>query len=115
LLFKAGGVDHLQESFCARLHAHYFAIEQKCNEFAGEFLLPAAVFKSQHEAFSEEAVSYMAGEYKVSREVVLRKYLDEKLITPQMYESLTQKWVKEYLASRAPKKRDKKTCPQGRA
>jgi Zn-dependent peptidase ImmA (M78 family)/transcriptional regulator with XRE-family HTH domain len=104
LLFKAGGVDHLQESFYARLHADYFAIEQKCNEFAGEFLLPAVVFKSQCEAFSEEAVSYMAGEFKVSREVVLRKYLNEKLITPQMYGSLIQKWVKEYLDSRAPKK-----------
>jgi Zn-dependent peptidase ImmA (M78 family) len=104
LLFKAGGVDPLQESFYARFHADYFAIEQKCNEFAGEFLLPAVVFKSRYEAFSEEAVSYMAGEFKVSREVVLRKYLNEKLITPQTYKTLTKKWVKEYLDSRAPKK-----------
>jgi Zn-dependent peptidase ImmA (M78 family) len=104
LLFKAGGVDHLQESYYSRLQSDYYAIEQKCNEFAGEFLLPAAVFKARREAFSEEAVSYMAAEYKVSREVVLRKYLNEKLITPETYRFLTQKWVKEYLDSRAPKK-----------
>jgi Zn-dependent peptidase ImmA (M78 family) len=104
LLFNAGGVDHLQESFYARLNADYFAIEQKCNEFAGEFLLPAAVFNSQREAFSEEAVSLMAVEFKVSREVVLRKYLNEKLITSQIYESLTQKWLREYLDNRTSKK-----------
>jgi len=104
LLFKAGGVDVLQESFFDRFKPDYYAIEQKCNEFAGEFLLPAAVFKDLHIAFSEEAVSYMADEYKVSRVVILRKYLNEKLIAPQTYKSLTQKWLKEYMNSRASKK-----------
>jgi Zn-dependent peptidase ImmA (M78 family) len=104
LLFNAGGVDILQESFYDRFHSDYYAIEQKCNEFAGELLMPAAEFQENHPAFSEENLIKLANTFKVSREVVLRKYLKLNLITPKMYKSYSRKWVEEYLDSRRNKK-----------
>ena len=97
LLFKAGGVDILDESFFNRLHADYYTIEQKCNEFAGEFLLPDAVFLDGYTEFNEENVTDMADVFKVSREVILRKYLNHNLISSRMYKKYKEEWIKEYL------------------
>jgi len=107
LFFKAGGVDVLQESFYNRLHPDYYNIERNCNEFAGEFLLPVAVFQANRTIFSEESLTELADIYKVSREVILRKYLNSNLITAEIYESYTRKWLKEYHDSRKEKKSNK--------
>jgi len=104
LLFKAGGVDVLEESFFNRLQSDYYVIEQICNKFAGEFLLPAVEFKNNHLAFNEENLTKMADSYKVSREVILRKYLDSNLISSEIYKEYTKKWLKEYLDIRKAKK-----------
>jgi len=108
LLFKAGGVDILEESFFNRLKSDYYVIEQMCNKFAGEFLFPAAEFKNNYIAFNEENLTKMAEDYKVSREVILRKYLDSNLISSEMYKEYTKKWLKEYLDSKKANK-DKKS------
>jgi Zn-dependent peptidase ImmA (M78 family) len=107
LLFKAGGVDLLEESFFNRLQADYYAIEQMCNKFAGEFLLPIAEFKDNFPAFNEGNLTKMANAYKVSREVILRKYLDSNLVSSETYNMYTKKWLKEYLDSRENKKDNK--------
>jgi len=106
LLFKAGGVYNLDESFHDRLHSDYYILEQKCNEFAGEFLLPSAIFQANIPAFSEKSLNELADMYKVSREVVLRKYLNNNLITAETYKIYTRKWFAEYLESRKKKKED---------
>jgi Zn-dependent peptidase ImmA (M78 family) len=96
LLFKAGGVDVLQESFSDRLHSNYYSIEQKCNEFAGEFLLPTSIFKANYPSFNEENITELSDIYKVSREVILRKYLNLQLISSNTYKQYSEKWLKEY-------------------
>lgn len=104
LLFKAGGVDALEESFFNRLQSDYYIIEQICNKFAGEFLLPATEFKNNHPTFNEENLTKMADVYKVSREVILRKYFDSNLISSEIYKEYAMKWLKEYLDLRKAKK-----------
>jgi len=104
LLFKSGGVDILQESFYNRTHPDYYDIEQKCNEFSNEFLLPDAVFKEKRLVFNEENVVAMADTFTVSREVILRKYLNSNLISANIYKMYAEKWLKEYLDSRQGKK-----------
>jgi len=106
LLYKSGGVDALQESFYDRFRDDYYAIEQTCNEFAGEFLLPSAVFQINTPAFNEANLTEMADSFKVSREVVLRKYLKSKLINYETYKFYSGKWSKEFLESRRNKKED---------
>ena len=100
ILFKSGCIDILQESFIERLQSDYYAIEKKCNEFAGEFLFPVVLFQDLHFAFSEENLNKLSDTFKISREVVLRKYLNFNLITSDTYKSYTEKWLKEYLDSR---------------
>ena len=100
LLFKSGGIDILEESFIDRLQSDYYAIEQKCNEFAGEFLFPTVLFQDIHTTFSEQNLNELADTFKVSREVVLRKYLNFNLIASDTYKFYTGKWLKEYLDSR---------------
>ena len=110
LLYKAGGVDIIVESFYNRLNDDYLSIEQRCNQFAGEFLLPSDIFEAYHSDYSEKNISEIANTYKVSREVVLRKYLNFNLITPEIYKSYTEKWLKEYIDLR---KRKKEIKPGG--
>jgi len=107
LLYKAGGVDVLEESFYNRLQSDYYAIEQMCNKFAGEFLFPFTEFKNNRPVFNEENLTKMADIYKVSREVILRKYLDSNLISSEMYKEYTKKWLKEYIDFRKAKKESK--------
>jgi Zn-dependent peptidase ImmA (M78 family) len=106
LLFKAGGVDILQESFYDRLHPDYSIIEQKCNEFAGEFLLPTSIFKENYPTFNEKNITELSDIYKVSREVILRKYLNLQLISSNTYKQYSEKWIKEYLNSRKNKNKE---------
>ena len=107
LLYKAGGVDVLEESFYNRLQSDYYSIEQMCNKFAGEFLFPIAEFKNNRPVFNEENLTKMADIYKVSREVILRKYLDSNLISSEIYKEYTKKWLKEYIDLRKAKKESK--------
>jgi hypothetical protein len=65
-------------------------------ETSGVYKRPAAVFKEVYTHFNEKNISELADTFKVSREVVLRKYLDFNLITPDIYKSYTEKWLKEY-------------------
>ena len=104
LLFKSGGVDIIQESFIDRLQSDYNLIEKKCNEFASEFLFPATLFLEVKTAFSEQNVNELADAFRISREVVLRKYLNLNLITSDIYNLYTEKWLKEYHDSRNAKK-----------
>ena len=106
LLRKSGGIDILKETFNDRATSDYQLIEQKCNEFAGEFLLPKDVFLAERLTFSERAITELADHFKVSREVVLRKYLDANLIDDKTYKSFTDKWLGDYFKSRQRKKDD---------
>jgi len=103
LLFNSGGVDVLSETFSDRFFGEYRQIERKCNQFATELLFPLSVFEAENMAFSEDAVYDLSFRYKVSREVVLRKYLETYQIDADTYHRLTGKWLHEFLAGRREK------------
>ncbi|GHV73614.1 DNA-binding protein [Spirochaetia bacterium] len=106
LLFNSGGVDLPAETFAERLSGNYLRLEQKCNEFAGELLFPEHEFLSLGMSFSEDAVIELANRYKVSREVVLRKYLNTRQIDVGVYKRFTDTWSREFFAERSSKKAD---------
>jgi Zn-dependent peptidase ImmA (M78 family) len=106
LLFNSGGVDLPAETFAERLSGDYLRLEQKCNEFAGELLFPEHEFLSLGMSFSEDTVIELAKLYKVSREVVLRKYLNTRQIDTGMYKQFTDKWSREFFSQRSSKKAD---------
>jgi len=72
-------------------------IEIKCNKFAGEFLVPTKdlIGNLDDKTITEEKISSFSNLYKVSREVILRKFLDLKKINEQSYKKLVEKWKKD--------------------
>lgn len=97
LLYKSGGVDVPSKSFFRQLSGDYSNLEVKCNQFAGEFLLPDSVLNVKNLRVDEDFISELALRYKVSREVVLRKYLNFELIDEKSYNRFADKWKEEYI------------------
>jgi len=94
LLFGIGGVDTRNNSFINHLKGNDRKIEILCNRFAGEFLVPEADFNSRITTIgtSEKTINDLAEKYRVSREVILRKFLDRKMIDAKYYSQTVKKW-----------------------
>ena len=79
-------------------------IEIACNRFAGEFLVPSADFdrsvsRWSTDILSEDHLSALANSYKVSREVILRKFLDRGWLNGDQYRERVQNWLAALTAS----------------
>ncbi|MBL7189998.1 MAG: ImmA/IrrE family metallo-endopeptidase [Phycisphaerae bacterium] len=97
LLLKTGGIDKCNDAFLRKLRGDNKRVEVLCNKFAGAFLVPASDFETiLHEVNpDEEGIQQLANRYKVSREVVLRTYLDRKLVDRAYYERKSKQWAEE--------------------
>ena len=95
LLFKSGGIDVQARGFFRKLSGDYSRLEVKCNEFAGEMLLPMDVLKGESLTVDNKTISHLALKYKVSREVILRKYLNLSLIDEAQYREWADQWIAE--------------------
>jgi len=97
LLFKTGGVDKENDAFLRRIKGDNRRIEVLCNRFAGEFLVPKYDFDKVIAGvqINEQAVEKLAKRYNVSREVILRKCLERRLVDQPYYEEQSQRWIKE--------------------
>jgi Zn-dependent peptidase ImmA (M78 family) len=99
LLFKTGGVDFRHNEFVKTLHGENKLIEVFCNTFAGEFLVPTADIKSQiqNKTIDDSLLSRLGQQFRVSREVILRKCLDLGYVTSEFYEAKVEDWENERL------------------
>lgn len=95
LLFKSGGIDVQAKSFFRKLTGEYSKLEVKCNEFAGETLLPSEALHNEQLNVNEVNITDLALKYKVSRELVLRKFLNLNLIDETIYREWADKWINE--------------------
>ncbi len=97
LLFKTGGIDKNNDDFVKLLEGSDKQIEILCNKVSASFLVPEQDFSIQIKNLdiSEENISNLANSYCVSREVILRKYLDLNLINNQQYSTYAEKWIDE--------------------
>ena len=100
--------NHLERSdsehYLHNLSEQDRAIEIACNQFTGEFLVPLADFDSATEfltvaGLSEEQLSNLAGIYKVSREVILRKFRDRGWLDSNKYRDWVERWIAAYGSS----------------
>lgn len=98
LLIKSSGVTFRSTRYIEFLDAGDRSVEIFCNMFAAEFLVPSPDFEKQIrlEPFSYELVKQLAKRYKVSREVILRKFLDRGMISSNEYEEKALEWIEEY-------------------
>ncbi len=77
------------------------AIETACNRFAGEFLVPADDFDRVVAAhapaeLTDEYLKSLADRYKVSREVILRKFHDRGRVDGTQYAGKVREWASSY-------------------
>ena len=93
LLTHAGGIDFRSWEAVRSFQGFYLNIEVFCNRFASELLVPDEVFDSFEPTISEANFEALADYFSVSREVILRKYLDRGLVNTNYYEAMTSKWA----------------------
>lgn len=97
LLFETSGIDRLNDDFISMLPEQGRNIEMLCNRLAAEILVPSDDLDSSIKGINvdEASVTKLATTYKVSREVVLRKFLDRGIVSETAYKNLTNKWIEE--------------------
>lgn len=95
LLVKSSGIDFRKNTFIKTFTGYYKDIEVFCNHFASEFLVPDSVIDSFELIISELQFTKLANYFSVSREVILRKYLERKIVDKKYYDELSKKWIEE--------------------
>ncbi len=97
LLLKTGGIDKRNDAFLRKLKGDNKRAEILCNRFTGAFLVPNSDFERvlKETTLDEEGIQQLADRYNVSREVILRKCLDRKLVSRAYYEQKSNQWAEE--------------------
>jgi len=97
LVLGTGGIDTRTDDFITNLTGADKKIEILCNRFAGAFLVPDADFSQRivNLRVNDDNIATLANSFKVSREVILRKYLDRNLISTDYYQQKSLEWIKE--------------------
>lgn len=107
ILLTTSGITKKSDTYIGYLSGHAKAVEIFCNKFAGEFLVPSSDFASRLNPSQpvEELVKTLSRRYSVSREVILRKLVDHRMVSSDDYESLVEKWLDDYEKSKNKKSR----------
>ena len=90
-------------------------IEDFCDQFAGEFLVPSNDFEARLNFFTnynDKTIEELAHYYKVSRPVILLKLVKKGILTQESYWQKINQWTEEYKHQRE-KKADGKTSSGG--
>lgn len=103
LIAQTSGVDIFDDTTLNQYTVGNDAvIEHSCNQFSGMFLVPDNDFMkvSSKMSASDLNVSALAKMYCVSREVILRKFLDNGRITQQEYTQRSTEYNADYFRSK---------------
>jgi len=99
LLFNINGLSKFDRGYVEHLPLHERRIEVFCNAIAAETLIPSSDFNQQiaelpqdMEAAQEAAIAKLAKRYSVSREAILRRFLDLGRVGKRFYEEKTKEW-----------------------
>jgi len=115
VLLNANGVTKSSDRYISSLVGDAKEIEIFCNKFAAELLVPSHDFDQQmnlHEPL-EQQIKRLADRYNVSREVILRKFLNKNLVSAAYYEEKAREWNEEYQKYAQLQKEKRKGKPSG--
>jgi Zn-dependent peptidase ImmA (M78 family)/transcriptional regulator with XRE-family HTH domain len=98
ILLHINGITKADDNYIDSLQGENQKIEIFCNKFAAEFLLPADDFTriARQEDIDDRFIEKISTQYKVSREVVLRKLLEGGWLSPSEYKNKIANWLKDY-------------------
>ena len=107
LLLRTSGIDKENDTFLRRIRGNNRKIEVLCNRFVGEFLVPSNDFAESLSGadVDPEIIRMLADRYKVSQEVILRKFLDRALISQEYYEQKSKEAIEAARGRRASARR----------
>ena len=96
LLMGVGGIDTRIDDYLDTMAESARQVEILCNSFAAEILLPQKLFRAETKDcdVSEAEIARLAKKYSISREVVLRKFLDDDRVDNQTYNRWVAAWGK---------------------
>jgi len=100
ILLNVNGLTDVDESYLELLSDNDKSIEIACNQFTSEFLVPSDLFSEDIQYFEESgenSIEIIAQKYSVSREVILRKLLDNGKISQAYYSRMATKWNQDYI------------------
>jgi Zn-dependent peptidase ImmA (M78 family) len=107
LLLGMNGLGKLDNYYINQLPQIEKRIEQFCNAFTAEVLIPISDFERQTKAFpanverlSEVEYSTLASRYGVSREAILRRFLDQGRVSATYYEQKSKAWADQRKAGK---------------
>ena len=105
LLFRTSGIDSVESEYdfdhdlsSTDLNSSQTSsIEVKCNAFATEALVPNIEVEKYIDSMevAEETVEAIASNFHVSREVILRRFRDQGLVSQDQYMSAVTKWNRQ--------------------
>ena len=100
ILLGANSIGKFDTDYVDLLPKQQKHIEIFCNSFTAEFLIPESDFNYQTAPFPQnveecpdEAIENLASRYGVSREVILRRFLDDKRVSAKYYELKAKEWA----------------------
>jgi Zn-dependent peptidase ImmA (M78 family)/transcriptional regulator with XRE-family HTH domain len=96
LIVHSSGVTKENDTYIDRLSGTPRRLEVFCNRFAGYFLVPSRDLLREMAGTSDEEVERLAGTYRVSREMILRRLLDLQRISQQRFERSVSRLREEY-------------------
>jgi Zn-dependent peptidase ImmA (M78 family)/transcriptional regulator with XRE-family HTH domain len=96
LLTHTGGVTKRDDSYIDGLHGHSRDVEVFCNRFAADVLVPEAALATEDLTVSDANVAQLARHYRVSREVILRRFLERGLVSETYYRARLKQWASDY-------------------
>lgn len=98
LLLSVNGISKFDKSYINALSGHGKAIEQFCNAVSAEVLIPIADFNAQTahivnvDNMDDFEFEQLAIRYGVSREAILRRFLDQNRASQHFYEKKSEYW-----------------------
>ncbi|MDP2155636.1 MAG: XRE family transcriptional regulator [Sulfuricella sp.] len=102
LLFHMNGLSKFDQGYIDNLPVNERRIEVFCNAVAAEILIPSTDFDNQIRQLPENAekapeaiYGVLAKRYGVSREVILRRFLDLGRVEQKFYEAKAAEWTKQ--------------------
>jgi len=103
ILFGVNGITDIDETYFSYMENTELKVEILCNQFASEFLVPDDEFQKDIDWYKAEgidAVYDIASQYSVSREVIFRKLLDNKIVSESLYLKQSNDWNQDYLRNK---------------
>jgi len=102
ILLSINGLSKFDKSYINSLPNGEMKIERFCNAVAAEVLIPNVDFNesSSHlphniESVNEYEIALLANRYGVSREAILRRFLDQGRVSKEFYENKSRNWARQ--------------------